>query len=171
MAAHAVGDQQDVGAVAAVLRLRLRQAALADPERAGQLGDQEVVLVGRADLALVGKAEAPHAEDGGRGFREGNFGERVRHAGSESIQDCVHGVFLSYRGSRAASQGCSVLTSKLFWHFRFQPERPGRVLSLGVRQASIRWHWKVFMAFTSGNRKVRRRRRRRPELQDRPRKE
>ena len=65
VAAHAVGDQEEVAPVAAVLRLRLRQAGLADPERAGQLGDQEVVLVGRADLAAVGEAEAPHGEGGG----------------------------------------------------------------------------------------------------------
>ena len=74
VAAHAVGDEEEVGAVAAVLRPRLRQAALADPERPGQFGNQEVVLVGRADLAAVGEAEAPHGEGGGRGSAAGSSG-------------------------------------------------------------------------------------------------
>ena len=109
---------------------------LAHPEDAGHLRDEKMVLVRRAHLSLVREAIAPHAERGDCGFRAGNFGERVRHAGSDWIQDCVHGVFLSYRGSRSGkpTRTCDSrlqrlhrkrLDLKTLLAFRFQLERPG----------------------------------------------
>ena len=74
MTAHPVSDEEEVSTVAAVVRRRLRQAGLADPEGAGQLGDEEVVLVGRTDPAGVGEPEAAEGDREGRtrqhiGFR------------------------------------------------------------------------------------------------------
>src|SRR5207247_169436 len=78
VAAHAVGDQEEVAVVTAVVGVVLRQARLADPQRASQLGDEELVLVGRTDLAWIAQAEAPHGDGAGwcgqaRGFRAGRL--------------------------------------------------------------------------------------------------
>ena len=62
VASHAVGDEKQMSAFVAELRLRLRQARLPDAHRLGELGDQELILVGRAHAALVGDAEGLHRQ-------------------------------------------------------------------------------------------------------------
>ena len=66
--AHAVGHDEDVSAVAAVLRSCLGDARPVDVERAGQLDDCEMIFVGWPDLTRVRQAEAAHPE-GPRGYQ------------------------------------------------------------------------------------------------------
>src|SRR5205823_3828622 len=58
--AHAVRDEKQVAALATELRFRLGQARLPDAHRLGELGAEELILVGRADAALVGDSECLH---------------------------------------------------------------------------------------------------------------
>jgi hypothetical protein len=83
VAAHAVADQEDVATVAAVLRLGLRQTALANPEGARQLRNEKVILVRRPAPALIGQAEAPDGERGRRGIHRGHCGNGVRLKGGD----------------------------------------------------------------------------------------
>ena len=68
---HAVGDQKEVAPIAAMLCRRLWQTCLPDPERAGQLRNEEVILVGIADPAPVGQAVAMDGNRGRRGLDHG----------------------------------------------------------------------------------------------------
>ena len=57
--AHAVGDhEQESFLVPAVLQRRLRQARLLDLQGIDQAGNQELILVGRPDLAHIGQSKA-----------------------------------------------------------------------------------------------------------------
>jgi hypothetical protein len=58
VAAHAVGDEEEVAAVAAVLFGFLGKVGLADPEGAGQFRNEEAVLVVLANHSGVGEPEA-----------------------------------------------------------------------------------------------------------------
>ena len=60
--AHAVGDEKQMSAFVPELRLLFRQAGLPDAHRLGELGAEELILVGRAYAALVGDAERLHRQ-------------------------------------------------------------------------------------------------------------
>jgi hypothetical protein len=64
VSAHSVRYEEKVSSVSTVVRRLLGQARLSDPKYAGQLYDQELVFVGRPDLAFVRKTEAPDGNHG-----------------------------------------------------------------------------------------------------------
>jgi hypothetical protein len=61
---HAVGHEEEMSVFVAELHLRLRQARVPDAHRLGELGDQELIFVGRAHAARIGDAEGLHRERG-----------------------------------------------------------------------------------------------------------
>ena len=62
VAAHAVGDEEQVPVFLAELRLGFRQARLPDAHRLGELGDEELILIRRTHATLVGDAERLHGQ-------------------------------------------------------------------------------------------------------------
>ena len=75
---HAVGHEEEMSVFVPELRLRLRQARVPDAHRLGELGDQELIFVGRAHAAGIGDAEGLHRERGTSKFRSGHVHRRVR---------------------------------------------------------------------------------------------
>ena len=72
-----------MSSVAAVLRLRLRDARVMDAEVSGHLCDDEVILIGRSNSTDISHAEAPNCTGGpllfdGQRFRSEEFQFSVR---------------------------------------------------------------------------------------------
>ena len=65
--AHAIGDQEEMAALFAESRARLFEAGLPDLHRLGQIGDQELIFVGRSDASPVGGAMAANGQRYGTG--------------------------------------------------------------------------------------------------------
>ena len=58
--AHAVGDEKEMCAFLANLQRRFWQARLPDPHGFREFGDQELILIVRAHLSLVGNPKGLH---------------------------------------------------------------------------------------------------------------
>ena len=74
--AHAVGHEKQMCALLANLHLRFRQARLPDAHRFREFGDQELILIGRAHLSLVGDPKGLHRQRAGWHRHDGLVGHR-----------------------------------------------------------------------------------------------
>ena len=75
--AHAVGHQKQMCALLANLQLRFRQTRLPDPHCFGELGNEELILIGCAHLSFVGDSKGLHRQRAGTRRRDGLVGHGI----------------------------------------------------------------------------------------------